>query len=184
LKALVPLFFFLHIFATSSAQNSDPLQAWLGIWKGKLQIFAPEGKKQEIPMELHILSTDTIGRYTWKIVYDKSDRNYTLIAKDAAKGLYVIDENNGIILENQLFDNTFFSGFEVMENLLACSYRLEGKQLIFEIFSMNKKKVQKTGNIPDKEIPEVLAFPSQVMQRAVLSQVSKQKSLPKMKRQK
>lgn len=132
-------------------------------------------------MELHILSTDTVGRYTWKMVYDKSARHYTLIAKDAAKGLYVIDEHNGIILENQLFDNTFFSGFEVMESLLACSYRLEGKQLIFEIFSMNKKKVQKTGNVPEKEIPEVLAFPSQVMQRAVLTR-SKQKSLPKMKR--
>jgi len=71
-----------------------------------------------------------------------------------------------------------------MDNLLACSYRLEQKQLIFEIFSMPKKKAQKTGNIPEKEIPEVIAYPSQVMQRAVLAKASKQKTLPKVKRKK
>ncbi|MFN3315648.1 MAG: hypothetical protein ACK40K_02465 [Raineya sp.] len=176
------IFFFVFAFGKTFAQNSQAISKWFGIWKGTLQIYTPEGKKQEIPMELHILPTDTAGRYTWKIVYDKSPRNYTLIAKDVSKGLYVIDENNGIVLENQLFDNTFFSCFEVMDNLLACSYRLENKQLVFEIFSMNKKKSQKTGNIPEKEIPEVIDYPSQVMQRAVLKNTSKQKTLTKIKR--
>ena len=178
------IFFLLTLSLQVFAQSQDPLQQWLGIWKGNLVIHSPEGKKQEIPMQLHILSTDTIGRYAWTIIYDKSPRNYTLIAKDAGKGLYVIDENNGIILENQLFANTFFSSFEVMDNLLTCSYRLEGEKIVFEIFSMNKKKALKTGNIPDKEIPEVTAYPSQVMQRAILTNTSKQKTLPKVKRKK
>ena len=128
------------------------------------------------------MPTDTVGRYSWKIIYDKSPRNYTLIGKDISKGLYVIDENNGIVLENRLFSNIFFSCFEVANNLLACSYRLENKQLVFEIFSMNKKVAQTTGNLPEKEIPEVIAYPSQVMQRATLRRVSKQKLLPKVKR--
>ncbi|GAB4127429.1 MAG: hypothetical protein OHK0045_19880 [Raineya sp.] len=171
----------LASYLPSFAQNQDPLQEWLGIWKGNLQIYSLEGKKQVIPMELHILPTDTAGRYTWKILYDKSPRNYTLIAQDASKGLYLIDEKNGIILENQLFANTFFGCFEVMGNLLTSTYRLEGKQLIFEIFSMSKKKLQKTGNIPEKESPEVIIYPSQVMQKAILTNTSKQKSLPKVK---
>lgn len=178
----VLIFLLLIAFLQGSAQNQEPLKNWLGIWNGKLAIYTPEGKKQEIPMELHILPTDTAGRYSWKIIYDKSPRNYTLIAKDMTRGLYVIDENNGIILENQLFANTFFSCFEVMNNLLACSYSLEGKKLVFEIFSMNKKVAQTTGNLPEKEIPEVKAYPSQVMQRATLRRVSKQKALPEVKR--
>ena len=176
-------FIFLLLCFQGYSQNQEPLKQWLGIWKGNLSILTPEGKKQEIPMELHILPTDTTGKYTWKIIYDKSPRNYTLIARDTAKGLYVIDENNGIILENRLFGNTFFSCFEVMENLLACTYRLEGKQIIFEIFSMSKKKAKKTGNLPEKEIPEVIDYPSQTMQKATLRLSSKQKATFKAKRQ-
>lgn len=180
-RLAVVFFWWLAQCLPSFAQNQDPLQEWFGIWKGNLQIYTPEGKKQEIPMELHIFPTDTTGRYTWKILYDKSPRDYTLIAQDASKGLYLIDENNGIVLENQLFANTFFSCFEVMGNLLTSTYRLEGKELIFEIFSMKKNKSQKTGNIPEKEIPEVIAYPSQAMQKAILTNTSKQKTLPKVK---
>lgn len=179
---LLSIFFFFVAFLQVSAQSQEPLKQWLGIWKGMLEIHTSEGKKQTIPMELHILATDTAGRYSWKIIYDKSPRNYTLIAKDVSKGLYVIDENNGIILENRLFSNTFFSCFEVMDNLLSCTYRLEKNRLVFEIFSINKKKSQKTGNLPEKEIPEVIDYPSQVMQRAILHKASKQKFLPKVKR--
>jgi len=149
------------------AQNTA-LEAWKGVWKGKLEIFTGEGKKQEIPMELHILPADSAHKYTFKIVYDKSPRDYTLVIKDASKGLYTLDENNGIKMDMILLNNSFVSCFEVMDNILISSYRLENNQITSEIFSCSKKQALKTGNMPEKDIPEVISYPPKVLQRAIL----------------
>ncbi|KOY85964.1 hypothetical protein AD998_07235 [bacterium 336/3] len=149
------------------AQNTA-LDAWKGIWKGKLEIFTGEGKKQEIPMELHILPTDSAHKFTFKIIYDKSPRDYTLVVKDATKGIYTLDENNGIKMDMVLLNNSFVSCFEVMDNILISSYRLENNQIISEIFSCSKKQALKTGNMPEKDIPEVISYPPKVLQRAIL----------------
>jgi len=162
------------------AQNAS-LAAWKGVWKGKLEIFSGEGKKQEIPMELHILPLDSTGKYTWKIIYDKSPRDYTLLAKDASKGLYSLDENNGIEMNMVLLDKNFVSCFEVMDNILISSYRLENNQIVSEIFSCSKKQAVKTGNMPEKEIPEVISYPPKILQRAVLVQDQPQKKKKKKK---
>ncbi|MCU0439237.1 MAG: hypothetical protein MUC49_15175 [Raineya sp.] len=164
---VVIVYLLLGLNSNIHAQNTA-LDAWKGIWRGKLEIFTGEGKKQEIPMELHILPTDSIHKLTFKIIYDKSPRDYTLVVKDASKGLYFVDENNGIKMDMVLLNNTFVSCFEVMDNLLISSYRLENNQIVSEIFSCSKKQALKTGNMPEKDIPEVISYPPKVLQRAVL----------------
>lgn len=161
------VYLLLGLNSNIHAQNTA-LEAWKGVWKGKLEIFTGEGKKQEIPMELHILPTDSAHKYTFKIVYDKSPRDYTLVTKDASKGLYTLDENNGIKMDMILLNNNFVSCFEVMDNILISSYRLENQQIISEIFSCSKKQALKTGNMPEKDIPEVISYPPKVLQRAIL----------------
>jgi hypothetical protein len=167
MKKLI-FFLGLALFLADTSIAQTKLDAWVGVWKGQLQIFSGEGKKQEIPMELHILPLDSGQRYIWKIIYDKSPRDYNLLPKEPLKGIYTLDENNGIQMDMTLLDNSFVSCFEVMDNLLISSYRLEGKQIVSEIFSFSKKNLSKTGNLPDKQIPEVISYPPTVLQKAVL----------------
>ncbi|MCB1318559.1 MAG: hypothetical protein KDK27_21485, partial [Leptospiraceae bacterium] len=66
-----------------SAQDTDNTlfpASWAGTWAGRLEIFNPEGKVQEVPMELQIRNLDTA--YTWTIIYgegEKADRREYLL---------------------------------------------------------------------------------------------------------
>ncbi|MDX1904706.1 MAG: hypothetical protein SFU27_11150 [Thermonemataceae bacterium] len=164
------LLFFLVTLSIAQQKSSTLLKEWQGSWKGTLVIANPEKKLQEIPMELHILPVDSL-RLSWTIIYDKSPRAYELVAKEPSKGLFIIDEKNGIQMHAHLVGNTMISSFEVMESLLFSTYRLEKKQMIFEIISSSKKQSLQTGDIPEKEIPKVVSYPPMILQRAKLKKV-------------
>lgn len=64
--------------------------SWEGIWQGDLEIFNTKGVAQTIPMELHILPTDSTHRFTWTLIYgtdkEAGKRPYELVIIDADKG--------------------------------------------------------------------------------------------------
>ena len=161
---------------TLKAQDTTAFpESWEGIWAGELEIYTAKGLAQSVPMELHILPTDSTHRYTWAIIYgaDKvaGKRAYELVVLDATKGLYAIDEKNSIQLEGYFIKDKFFSRFEVMGNLLLTTEQLIGEELIFEIISGKLDPISVTGDtvFEGDTIPSVKAFPIKVMQRATLS---------------
>ena len=86
--------FFITVY--SSAQKNSFPGSWIGNWKGELQWYKT-GKPdpQKVNMELRIMPGDSIGQYTWQIIYGsitEDNRPYILKAKDAANGHWVIDE--------------------------------------------------------------------------------------------
>lgn len=141
---------------------------WVGEWAGMLQIDVPQGRKQRVPMELHIAPLDSAGAYTWVIVYgtDKDERSYTLLPKDPAKGLYEINENNGIVLNNYLIGNELLCRFSVMGNLLLSSYERPHEGIVFNIISGKSEPQAKTGGVGD--VPVVDNYWLTVRQRALL----------------
>ena len=97
-----------------TAQNNAKQfpEDFFGTYKGDLEITNPQGK-QTIQMEFHLRPTDISGTYDYIIVYivngNRQERNYNLLEKDKAKGLYQVDENNGILLDVKCINNTLFS---------------------------------------------------------------------------
>ena len=148
---------------------------WQGIWQGDLEIYTAKGLSQSVPMELHILPTDSTNRFTWTIIYgadkEAGKRPYELVIIDETKGLYAIDEKNSIQLEGYFIKDKFFSRFEVMDNLLLTTEQLVDEKLIFEIIVGKMTPVSVTGNevVNGDTIPPVQTFPLNVMQRAILS---------------
>ena len=57
--------------------------SWEGKWKGQLEIFNANGKVQELPMELHILKSDTSDSFSYSIIYGPDPENSEL-----GQGLY------------------------------------------------------------------------------------------------
>ena len=143
---------------------------FLGIYKGTLQIHSPKGK-QEIPMEFHLVKTDSVNRFDYKLVYNGQSRNYTLITKNKEKGIYEVDENNGIILPSKYANQTLFSFFEVQGNFLSSRFAFSEDQLDFEILFTATKNKTTTGK-GTKEIPFVYGYPISVVQKAILKKES------------
>lgn len=162
---------------TLTAPAADTLafpESWMGVWEGPLSIYSAKGLAQELPMELHILATDSTDRFTWKIVYGEDKeagaRNYELVVKDREKGLYVVDEHNSIQLESYLINGKLMSWYVVDDVLIMISNEVRGEEMWFEVIAGSHTPVSITGGqeVDGEEIPSVSTFPIRSSQKATL----------------
>lgn len=139
----------------------------IGIYKGILEINSEKGT-QKIPMEFHLQKTDSLHKFKYVLIYDGNPRNYTLLAKDTEKGIFEIDENNGIILPSKFANNTLYSFFEVQGNFLSTRMYFDKEFLDFEILFTKTKNKTITGGV-SKDIPKVYGYPITTVQKAILT---------------
>lgn len=171
LKKFIILFGFTTFvtFSQNIKSQSFP-KSYFGIYTGDLVINTNKGI-QNYPMEFHMQPTDSLGIYEYVIVYGKGEkqqvRDYTLMEKDAEKGIYTLDENNGIILECKVIENKIYFLFEVANSLLTTFITFNNTDLIFEIVATNTTQKIVSGG-QDEETPEVFSYPINVVQKAIL----------------
>lgn len=152
-------------------------QAWLGNWKGNLEIFKNNKVVQTVPMELEMLEIDTSENFIWAIIYgedrEAGRRPYELGIVDAGKGHFVVDEKNTIKLETYLFQNKLMSWYEVEGNQILSIYEKQGDKMVFEIIFGSSTPVSITGGqiVGGENIPTVNTFPIGGYQRAILSRI-------------
>lgn len=150
--------------------NANFPDDYFGIYKGTLEIEAENGIR-EIPMELHLKPTDTIGKYHYTLIYGEGDmrqeRKYTLRDEDPEKGRFTVDENNGIVLDDKLMGNKLYSLFEVQGNLLTTFITFHQDHLVFEITFANKEN-RRVSQAENEEKTEVISYPISTVQRGIL----------------
>jgi hypothetical protein len=163
----------LIITAVSFAQSTFP-ENWTGNWKGELRWFKTgTAVPQKVNMELRIQRGDSAGNYTWHIIYGSSSedsRPYVLKAKDAAKGHWVIDELNGIVLDQFWVGNKFCGAFTVQNSTIVNNYWMENGKLMIEFYNLAAKPINTTGSGTD-ERPSVDSYRVGSYQKAVLSRL-------------
>ncbi|MGB1307333.1 MAG: hypothetical protein ACPG6B_00380 [Oceanihabitans sp.] len=172
MKLLSTVFFILVCFS-AKAQN-DSLQFpedFYGIYKGDLHITNARGK-QTIGMEFHLNKTDSIGKHQYMLVYifdgKRQERKYNLIEKDVVKGEYIVDENNGILLDAKLIDNTLYFMFEVQNNLITTTARFYKTSMDFEITFTDTKQKKESGTSGEDAV-RVTSYPISGIQKAHLT---------------
>lgn len=171
---LILLLLFLKSIGYSQSTTSFP-QPFVGHWKGTLE-WTQTGKKetQRVDMELHILpSADSAGQFSWNLVYGKAskdNRPYILKPVDTAAGHWVIDERNGIVLDQYWVANRLTGAFTVMNSTIINSYWLENGKLYVEFINYQSKPVATTGK-GDTEVPYVDSYAIKSYQRAILSKM-------------
>ena len=171
MKKLLIILITFGCFSLSAQTDSLQFpQDFYGIYKGDLHITNSNGK-QTIKMEFHLNSTDSIGKYQYMLVYvmngNRQERKYNLLEKNVDKGEYIVDENNGILLDAKLIDNTIFSMFEVQGNILTTTERFYEDSMDFEITFASKTNQNKSGSIGE-DATEVISYPISVLQKAHL----------------
>lgn len=169
---------FLLFASIALAQIDDSLdfpEKWEGEWAGELVISSGKGELQRLPMLLKILPLND-STHTYTIVYgeeseEENTRPYYLIERDQEIGHYIIDEDNGIMIDDFYINNKLYSRFEVMGNLLLATLEQRDEQLIYEIISGSLTPIRMTGDtiIGDEEIPPVNNYNIRVQQRAILT---------------
>ena len=165
------ILFVCFSFSVVSQELADRFpDDFFGIYTGNLHISS-KNASQTLPMEFHLLATDSVGKYTYTLVYGEGEtkqiRDYTLLEKDKEKGAYVVDENNGILLDCTILRNKMYTLFEVNNTLLTTFITFEKKYLVFEIIASAKSNRRVT-HANEETKTEVLSYPITTIQRAVL----------------
>ena len=160
--------------APKAAEPGFP-DAWLGHWAGEATLNTPKGMSMRFTMELKVAKTDDPATYQWTIIYDdgknRQERPYQLVVKDATKGLYEIDEKNGIVLPATLIGGSLYSAFDLEGVRLVSRDQLVGDAIETEIMTMSTKQlVENGGKARDAEaqVPPVTGVPVVSVQRATL----------------
>ena len=160
--------------ALKAAESGFP-DSWVGHWAGDATLTTPKGVAMRFTMELKIAKTDDPAKYEWTIIYDdgknRQERPYQLIVKDATKGLYEIDEKNGIVLPTTLIGGNLYSAFDLEGVRLVSRDQLVGDAIETEIITMSTKQLVETGGkVGDVEaqVPPVTGVPVMSVQRATL----------------
>ena len=160
---------FQFSFGQENNNESFP-ENYFGIYKGELQIYGKNATRT-FPMEFHLLPSDSTGVYKYMLVYGSGDvteyRKYALIEKDKEKGIYLLDELNGIQLDSRVVDNKMYFLFQVNDSLLTTFVTFESDHLNFEIIATDIKNKNVSGG-QDEETPEVFSYPIGVIQKAIL----------------
>lgn len=161
----------LLLVAANSAFAQDFPLPFIGHWKGELLWYKTgTASPQTVPMQLIIQPADTVGHYTWQIIYganNSDNRPYLLKPVDTDKGHWLIDERNGIRIDQYWVGGRFASAFTVQSTTIVDSYWIEGDSLIAEFYSLSAAPVSSTGSGTD-EVPTVKSYAAKGYQRAVL----------------
>lgn len=158
----------LSLFLSSIVlgQSLD-LKEVAGIYKGKLEMYnlaTKQASQPEVTLTIVPIVKDSIWK--WRTDY-KSDRygavtkDYTLRVVDHNTGKYILDEGDGILLEQQLIANAMYSIFEVQDQILTAKYTFNKDAIHFEVCSSTKSKDTTT----------VLSHRVEIIQSVVLTRV-------------
>lgn len=165
------LLFACTLYVCSIAQTAPFPKNWTGNWKGELQWYKTgTGAAQKVPMTLRIHPTDNVGTYTWQLIYGSAaqdNRPYLLIPADTTGTHWIIDEKNGILLDQYWVGNKLCGAFTVMGKTIINSYRVENDKMIIEFYSIGSEPIATTGDGTD-EIPRVDSYHVGGYQQAVL----------------
>lgn len=128
------------LFAQSPPSDSTAAfpAAYVGKWSGELDIFSARGKVQSVPMQLHIIPIDDTT-FTYTIYYgedlEAGKRDYLLRKGEQGDHHWIIDEQDGILLDNFYVGGVLHGPFTVAGSALNSSLEIKGDELRYSIIS-------------------------------------------------
>lgn len=146
---------------------------WLGYWEGDLKIMNKNGVNMELTMALDLKEMEYDSSYQWTLKYiteEKTDeRKYLLKKGSDEENHWVVDEDNGIILDGYVLNNCLYVLFEVGNNRILTSYTLDKEKMIFENLVFKVTHVRTSGDLREGTISvPVNSFLVSGLQKSIL----------------
>lgn len=152
------------------------LDDWRGKYEGTMKMYnikqadSPHLVKIMVEIDTTAQSNEWVWRTSYESsIYGNSVKDYKLVQPDSFKGTpqYWTDENNGILLHNSYFDNTFYNFYTVNGAYYNCVFKRFGDLLFYDIYTAQNKQVSDY-NMEDFK---VISYPVYTSQSAVLKKV-------------
>ena len=164
-----------------AALGKDVPEQFAGDWQGEIAWYKQGSKlPQKFKMQLKVQPADTAGQYTWQIIYGakgEDNRPYILKGVDTAKGHWMIDEKNTILLDQYWIGHKFYSVFSVAPVMIVNSYWREGEKLMVEFVSFPLKPARVSGS-GTEDAPTVESFDVRSYQKGILYRAKTPQKLP------
>ncbi len=164
-----------------SQGNEDPSYTfpddWLGQWTGDLSIYNKDGESIKLKMELGLDPVKEDSLYSWVLKYitenNVDEREYFLKKGSEQRNHWIIDEDNGILLDGYVLNNAYYVLFNVANNRIQTSYTISNENLIFENLVSRVEKIDSSGGemLDSIAIPSVHSYLVTGLQRARLSKI-------------
>ncbi len=155
MKCLVAIFCFLSANAFAQDFPND----WLGSYEGKM-LIANAGQPTDtidVSYEMVTLEKDSVWTYKMTFYSEKYGtivKDYKIVAKSKENKLnYLLDENNGIVMEMTFMDGTFYGMYEVMDMMYITTMRYTRENAIYyDLFAAPMMNPTITSTIGDAPI--------------------------------
>lgn len=139
MKEIIFTSLLIFILTNLDAQSNFPKE-WLGTYSGDMYLEYLDGIKDTIPVTFDLLPTDSLNHWTYKMTYNSKKwgtmvKDYEIFWNDSLKSanLFLLDEKDGIYIQEVFMNNRFYSHFEVEGGHFISLLERKGKDLYFEI---------------------------------------------------
>ncbi len=169
---LLGILLFTIISAKAQWPENNFPQGWEGSWEGRVEYTTTLGISMDVYSALHVQSTMSDDTVNFTIVYgeDSTDiRDYQLI-KSKEDYEWVLDEQNGIVLQSYFIGNQLVNLFEVQGTLIMAIYELKEKEVLMQMYAFDATDKYESG-LDTKESPIVNSFYLKSYSRSILSRL-------------
>ena len=153
---------------------------WYGHWIGKITWTTPKSDTPTLfTMQLIIKPTAIKNVITWQIQYGDSlldVRPYTCKLIDSINKHWLIDENNGILIDLFIIGNSAFSCFNVQGNTISNNYQLQANGAMQVQFITSNTKAIRTSGLNTNNSPTVETFKIASFQVGTLLKINQTKN--------
>lgn len=124
---------------TDPGPSVHPMAGWVGRWSGTMRVITPRGERDPVSLDFEIGPRDEGEAWTWKLTYGRRGegpivvKDYLLVPDAEVPGRYVIDEQNGILLDARLEDDVLVSWFQLGERMFLARYEQREDWLSVEV---------------------------------------------------
>jgi hypothetical protein len=143
--ALVGLF----VLGYALPASAQILPQFHGTWVGSCDYTQVDGTTEVVALTIAIAPISPT-EVTWGLTYQGGSvgtlvKNYVLRAVDVAANHYVLDEQNGILIDEYLFGDRLISSFDVgNDTRLAASTAVAGPSMHFENLAYGGRQVNRS----------------------------------------
>jgi hypothetical protein len=152
----ISILFFVFFISFAKTQSNFPY-SWLGTYEGTMYIEDLTGIKDTITVDFDLLPKKQKNQWIYRMTYHskkwgKMIKDYELFWNDSLKSpnLFILDEKDGIQIQELFMNGKFYSHFEVDGGHFTSVLERRGKKnLYFEIRCTERKNGLTTTSKPD-----------------------------------
>ncbi len=145
----------MSMFLWSATAQSFPKE-WIGNYHGEMLIGFENRSGDTLEVDFGLQEIVKDSSWTYKMTYHSQKfgeivKDYIIRKTGDSESGYVLDEQDGILIEMTLMDNCFYSSFEVLESIYTTTLYKRGGDLFFDLIVVSANPTKETVSKDDED---------------------------------